>query len=342
MIVVIADDLSGAAELAGIAAARGYRTEVQTRFVPESEAEVVALDTDTRLCSERDAVRIVRQAAAEVAEAGPEWIFKKTDSVLRGHVRAEIEGILAVTDLSRCLLMPANPSKQRTIQGGRYSIAGIPVDRTVFGSDPDFPIQTADVRSMLGDSALIRIPDVEKSSDFPRVRENGVLPAGGADYFAALLPPKEITECRESAGRVLIVSGSLASWQSGLADQMQGRGFLVHTIDSEWDPKAWERTDRLLLAIGSIQEDGEEHSLLERLVERATLLVGEDANCRIALEGGATAIAFLRRMGWNRFEAVPENHVGVGSLRAPTGAILSVKPGSYPWPESLFPLRPSN
>ncbi len=44
----MADDVSGAAELAGLAAARGWRAEVQTRFDASSGADVIALDADTR------------------------------------------------------------------------------------------------------------------------------------------------------------------------------------------------------------------------------------------------------------------------------------------------------
>ena len=82
-IVILADDFSGAAELAGIAASRGWKAEVQTRFDPECEAEVIAVDTDTRLRSESEAVRVVGEVARAVVASKPDWIYKKTDWVHR-------------------------------------------------------------------------------------------------------------------------------------------------------------------------------------------------------------------------------------------------------------------
>ena len=341
MIVVIADDFSGAAELAGVAAGFGYRAEVQTRFSPGTDAEVVAVDTDSRLRSEKDAVRILRRVAKDVVAARPEWIYKKTDSVLRGHVRAEIEALLSETGLSRCLLVPANPSRDRIIRGGRYFVEGVPVDRTLFRSDPDFPVRSGNVRALLGQAPSIQTPDVESSADLPTEREAAVLPAGAADHFSALLPRRDAVERRFSTKRTLLMSGSLASWESGLADRMRARGFLVTTIESAPSLLPWEQTDRLLLAIGNAPILPDPGKCLDRLVERATSLVDGTSDLRIAIEGGATAIAFLRRLGWERFPVLPENHPGVGSLRAESGVILAVKPGSYPWPESLFPMLPS-
>jgi hypothetical protein len=65
--------------------------------------------------------------------------------------------------------------------------------------------------------------------------------------------------------------------------------------------------------------------------------LSEPANLRIGLEGGATAIAFIRCMGWTRFEVIPEGHTGVGSLCPPDGSVLCVKPGSYLWPAGIWP-----
>jgi uncharacterized protein YgbK (DUF1537 family) len=44
VIVVIADDFSGAAELAGLAASRGWNAEVQTSFDANSDADVIAFE----------------------------------------------------------------------------------------------------------------------------------------------------------------------------------------------------------------------------------------------------------------------------------------------------------
>ena len=120
MIAVIADDLSGAAELAGVARASGLSAEVQTQFTADTDADVVCVDTDTRSRSEVDAAHIVTKVSRQIAAARPDWIYKKCDSVLRGHVRVELRAFMAVFSLSRLLLIPANPSRGRVIRGGKY------------------------------------------------------------------------------------------------------------------------------------------------------------------------------------------------------------------------------
>lgn len=187
MIAILADDFSGAAELAGIAAARGFSAEVQTVFDPASEADVIAIDTDTRRLCENEATEIVRSLTKRLLSANPKWIYKKTDSVLRGHVRAEIEAILDATGLADCVFIPANPSKDRLIRDGRYFINGIPLDETVFARDPDHPRRSAVVRELLGDSGCIQTPDVRTIADLDRSIGPGTLAAGAADFFAARL-----------------------------------------------------------------------------------------------------------------------------------------------------------
>lgn len=335
-VVILADDFSGAAELAGIAASRGLKSEVQTRFDPGSDAEVIAVDTDTRLRSESEAVRVVGELARAVAASKPDWIYKKTDSVLRGHVRAEVEEILRATGQESCLFVPANPSKGRIIAGGRYIIEGLPLDQTLFARDPDFPARSSMVSELLGTSEQICVPDIGSIADLPTDCSDHVLPAGAADFFTSLLGERETVTRSETVFRILLICGSLAAWDSGRAEEMAQRGFLVRTIDQPPVQEIWEQTDRLCLAIGRPAGTPDSASLTEALVDQAVALAGDSRDLRIALEGGATAIAFLRRMGWERFAAIPENHVGVGTLRPLGGPLLSVKPGSYPWPETLF------
>ena len=55
MIVVIADDLTGAAELAGIAFSHGLTAEVQIEFNSKADADIICLDTNTRILTAEDA-----------------------------------------------------------------------------------------------------------------------------------------------------------------------------------------------------------------------------------------------------------------------------------------------
>jgi D-threonate/D-erythronate kinase len=60
----------------------------------------------------------------------------------------------------------------------------------------------------------------------------------------------------------------------------------------------------------------------------------------IFVEGGATASGIVERLGWNRFE--PCDQLGPGVVRMKVmesdNIYLTIKPGSYPWPEIIWNL----
>ncbi len=340
MIVILADDFSGAAELAGIAAARGFKTELHTRFDPDSDAEVVAVDTDTRRQSEAAAARAVGSLARQIAEYRPAWIYKKTDSVLRGHVRAEIEAILDATGLRECLLIPANPSKHRMIRDGRYFVEGVPLDQTLFAHDPDFPRHTSAVAELLGRSSRIHLPDAATEDDLDRPLLPFMLRAGGADFFrrtlAAASPAAPASPpAQPSIQRHLLLCGSLAAWEMGRAEEMQRRGFLVYPVNQTIPASLWQHHHKIMLTTGPAQQ-GAGELLITRLIQAAQPLLVDASSLCVSIEGGATAAAFVRHFGWTRFAVLPENLPGIGTLSLPGGPLLCIKPGSYPWPEGSF------
>ena len=94
------------------------------------------IDTGTRSRPPAEAAAVVARVAAQVKDAGPDWIYKKVDSLLRGPVVAEIEAVLAATGLPRCLLVPANPSRGRLVQNGELWLGGRRLHETDFAHDP--------------------------------------------------------------------------------------------------------------------------------------------------------------------------------------------------------------
>ena len=140
MIAVIADDITGAAEMAGIAHRLGLRVKLTMQPESASDCDVLVIATDTRSMTEEEAAAgSARVAGALGAMPEVDSLFKKTDSALRGHVVAELEAILANTGYRKALYLPANPSKGRTIRDGVYYIGGKPLHETDFSFDPEFP-----------------------------------------------------------------------------------------------------------------------------------------------------------------------------------------------------------
>src|SRR5439155_14872627 len=157
MIAVIADDLTGAAELGAVGDRYGLNAEVVTGMLApapagNAAADLICIDTDSRSCSPEEARRRVGQVAKALLASGARWIYKKVDSVLRGHVVAEIESLMSELGVKRAFLLPANPTLGRVIRDGQYFIRQKPLHETEFRIDPQYPRRESSVRSLLGHS----------------------------------------------------------------------------------------------------------------------------------------------------------------------------------------------
>src|SRR6185369_13506559 len=143
MIGVIADDLTGAAELSGVGLRCGLRAEVTTDLQTRSAAELMCVNTDSRGCPPEEAGRRAAEAASKLTASRVEWIYKKVDSILRGHILVELEAMMNRLGLNRALLVPANPSLERVVHNGQYFVRGKPIHETDFRLDPEFPRSTS-------------------------------------------------------------------------------------------------------------------------------------------------------------------------------------------------------
>ena len=204
---VIADDLTGAAEIGGIGWRYGLKAEVLIGAKAGlSPAELVCIDSDSRSCSASKAAGLAQGCAQSLQRLNPSWIYKKVDSVLRGNVLGEIEAIMKCAGFRRALLVPANPSFGRVIRDGNYYINGTPIAETYFLRDPQYPRLVSDVRKLLAGSECERvvirkpgevIPDfgvalgeVSSLADvryWAQLQSPDTLCAGGAEFFTALL-----------------------------------------------------------------------------------------------------------------------------------------------------------
>ena len=210
-IIVIADDITGAAEIAGIAFKHGLQVRLLCCSATSvansvgsatSAAEVTVLATDTRGMTEQEAVAETHHLTKQITSlftpplggggAGV-VLFKKTDSALRGHVVAELEAIIADTPYERALYIPANPSKGRTIRNGIYYVGDRPISDTDFSFDPEFPATTSSMadRFAHGEEKGICWCDATSMEDIRRAVAatdlSTTLLAGAADLFTAFL-----------------------------------------------------------------------------------------------------------------------------------------------------------
>ena len=186
--IVIADDITGAAEIAGIAFARGAEVRLVCGSVYGCDTATYSTDvttviaTDTRSMSEAEAAAETKHiSAAFGSPKGKGVIFKKTDSALRGHVIAELTALMEATGYERAIYLPANPSKGRIIRNGIYyikevrgekqEVREVPLNETDFSLDPEFPARTSVLRERFPDaeSKGIIMPDAESEEDIHNV-----------------------------------------------------------------------------------------------------------------------------------------------------------------------------
>jgi D-threonate/D-erythronate kinase len=149
MIAVIADDLTGAAELGGLGLRYGLDVEINTKINPHSKADLLVIAGDSRSKNKKEAVEEMIEITAKVAQFKPKLIYKKVDSVLRGHVIAELTAQLKELKLKKALLVPANPGLGRTIRNGTYYLNDEPIHLSSFSKDPEFAINSSSVLDML-------------------------------------------------------------------------------------------------------------------------------------------------------------------------------------------------
>ncbi len=151
-IVVIADDLTGAADSGVAFAGLGLRTLVvwHSDAVPEAEVLVFTSESRHRECGEalRRVQHVARSAATVPGVQDRAWIYKKIDSTLRGHPGPELKAVMSKFGLSQALVAPAFPAQGRTTIDGIHYVNGARLTETVFGQE----VPTARVGERIGDA----------------------------------------------------------------------------------------------------------------------------------------------------------------------------------------------
>jgi len=256
--LILADDLSGAAD-AGVAfAARGLCTEVRWDDADAPSADrldVIAFDTDSRRLDALAAAERQRAAARALWKRGMA-LYKKVDSTLRGQPAAEIAALAACTQCTRVIFAPANPAMGRTTREGRVWVRGRPLeDSETWRRDHTY--ESSDLGEALGGAGLdvvklplevvrdppalakaLRVPrplvcDAETDADLAAIAAaaaalpdaHGTLFAGTAGLAQALAarhPWRRFAplDLRPTRAGVLLVVGSLASVSRQAAAQV--------------------------------------------------------------------------------------------------------------------------
>ncbi len=327
MLILIADDLTGAFDSAAPFAARGMPTVVALHPAALTEAlatgaQVVAVTTQSReIAADAAAARVA--AVASALPAGVR-VFKKVDSRLKGHVAAE----LAALSPASMLVAPAIPDFGRVVRDGAV---------TGFGVEVPIP-----VRDALGDlAARAIVPDTETAkameAALAAAPDDALLVGarGLAEALAQRLSGRSPAEApRPKADRVLMVVGSrdpitlaqVAALRAGGADwRAAPNGRLA-------DLRPVERLTLVQATPGVDRATGADVAQALSAAVHPALTAGAGA---VFLTGGATAEAVMQAMGLNTLRLVGEVLPGVPLGLAADGQMVIVKSGGFGGKDTL-------
>jgi len=366
MIAVIADDITGAAEMGGLALRYGLHALVSEEVDLHSEPDILIVYTNARSLQKEEAVKLMEGLTKKIIQLNPSLFYKKTDSVLRGHVLAELKAQMKVMGKTKALLVPVNPSLGRAIRKGHYFIHDQLVHETSFSSDPEFPIVDSRVEQMLGSAEKIKVlpkqsPIPEKGicigeagtdedvADWAGQVDETIFPAGGASFFNALLARRfqnKMTDTNlQLSSPLLLVSGT--TYKKSV-DRIRKFGNLVSYMPSgifkntSRDFEAWRDEiisilslyNKAIVAVGNNEGGaGDPGTIRSHIADVIQLVSGKIEFRELVIEGGSTAYSILNKLGWRSF--IPTEELAQGMVRMKVKekdkTYITIKPGSYEW-----------
>ena len=242
-LLIIADDFTGALDTGVQFAARG----IATRVVADPDAnpaffadEVLVVDTETRHMAPEDARRTVAALTGRAVKAGVRFLYKKTDSALRGQIGAELSALLTASGEKQLPFLPAFPQTGRLTRGGIHYVEGVPVTESPFGADPFEPVRHASVPELIGAQSSLpvyRFPPLKGPDPIPE--DGGILVFDASDDADL-----ESTGRRLFAGRRPRILAGCAGFAVFLPE-------LLH-LKQSCAPDVPELDPRLLVVCGSV------------------------------------------------------------------------------------------
>ena len=169
--VMIADDLTGAADCAVACVARGISATVLLHAREQSapapswpDTDILSIDADTRCLSAAQAAattsELMRLCQKRDALGAGCLLFKKLDSTLRGNLAAELAAVLRVrrslvpgNEKIAVIMAPALPAQGRTTVGGRQFVHGRPLEETDLWKGETCAPQS-DISALLAEAGL--------------------------------------------------------------------------------------------------------------------------------------------------------------------------------------------
>ncbi len=350
-IVMIADDLSGAADCAVSCAVQGLSTIVQLSEAPSPEpAQVLAIDAATRSMPAGRAAATVERIVAKYEHTSGRVLFKKLDSILRGHIGPELAAMRCSRTPAVIVMAPALPAQGRTTIDGCQCLNGTRLP----AADAPKILESAGLRSAQINLALVRggsgqlatkmaelarqhdalVCDAETEDDLravaaaiatmPRAGWDGSIIWAGSSGLARHIPvamgiagASNPVEDPRFHGSILLVVGSRASLAHEQADEARQSSGITRVLHSSALAAELDAGNDVMTVIDSSDETVEDPRFCADLASWVAPHL--DKVGALILTGGETARAVLTASDITGLRLLREVEPGV-PLAVSTGA----------------------
>ena len=156
---VVADDVTGSNDIGIMFAKSDYLTHIYS-FKEDNnspgasdsdrdKADIVILDTNSRLDPPEVAYRKVFAATRALQQAGCRQFHNKTCSVFRGNIGVEFDAMLDALGLEFAIVVLGFPKNGRTTVDGIHYVHGKRLEDSEFRQDPIHPMRRSDLVGIL-------------------------------------------------------------------------------------------------------------------------------------------------------------------------------------------------
>ncbi len=171
---VIADDFTGATDIAGFLVENGMKT-IQLNGVPDQslqiEADAVVISLKSRSCPAVEAVNSSLAALNWLSERGCQQLYFKYcstfDSTDQGNIGPVTDALLEALSSDFTIVCPALPVNGRTVFNGHLFVLGEPLNESGMRNHPVTPMTDSNVvrlmkRQSKGEAGLINYQQIDQ------------------------------------------------------------------------------------------------------------------------------------------------------------------------------------
>lgn len=246
---VIADDFTGATDIAGMLVKGGMRT-IQTIGVPAAgtnpdDVDAVVVALKTRSIAAKDAIAQSLDALAVLQAAGCQRFFFKYCSTFNstdaGNIGPVGDALIDVLKSKQAIYCPAFPENGRTIFFGHLFVGSVLLSNSPMRHHPLNPMTDASLVRVLARQTthkvgLVPLKQVQSGSAVLRAALDALAAEGVRHVVVDAVADTDLGIIGEAVGDDLLVTGG-SGVALGLPAAYRRRGLLAHKANADTLPK---------------------------------------------------------------------------------------------------------